>query len=81
MTAKTPTKPKPSSKLRPDKMAPEWERPRPPGKNVEPLTPTEQGRRFEELSRELGTDNGEMLDRVFGKIVPAKTVSTEKSRG
>ncbi|TXN02309.1 hypothetical protein FV222_09655 [Methylobacterium sp. WL103] len=47
-------------------------KPKPPGKKVEPLSPAEQRRRFEEPSRELGTDDGETLDRVFGKIVPAK---------
>lgn len=47
---------------------------KPPGKKVEPLDPTEQRRRFEELSCELGTDNGETLDRVFGKIVSAKLI-------
>lgn len=46
---------------------------KPSGKKVEPLDPAEQRRRFEELSRELGTDNGETLDQVFGKIVPPKT--------
>ena len=47
-------------------------KPKPPGKKAEALSPAEQRRRFEELSRELGTDNGETLDRVFGKIVPPK---------
>ncbi|KQT55406.1 hypothetical protein ASG52_24695 [Methylobacterium sp. Leaf456] len=45
---------------------------KPPGNKVERLDPAEQRRRFEELSRELGTDNGETLDRVFGKIAPPK---------
>ena len=47
-------------------------KPRPTGKKAEPLTPAEQRRRFDELSRELGADQGETLDRVFGKIVPVK---------
>lgn len=47
-------------------------KPKPTGKKAEPLTPDEQKRRFAELCEELGTDNGETLDRVFGKIVPAK---------
>ncbi|WP_375456284.1 hypothetical protein [uncultured Methylobacterium sp.] len=54
-------------------------KPKPSGKKVEPLTPAEQRRRFEELSCELGTDNGETLDRVFGKIVPPKV--RENSEG
>ena len=45
---------------------------KPPGKKAEPLTPDEQKRRFAELCEELGTDQGETLDRVFGKIVPPK---------
>lgn len=45
---------------------------KPVGRKAEPLTPAEQRRRFEELSRDLDTDNGETLDRVFGKIVPPK---------
>ena len=64
---------RPKGKLGAEKLTPEEPRPKPPGKKVEPLTPAEQRRRFEELSRELGTDNGETLDRVFGKIVPPKT--------
>lgn len=51
---------------------------KPTGKKAEPLTPDEQKRRFAEMCEELGTDNGETLDRVFGKIVPAK-VRTERS--
>ena len=49
--------------------------PKPTGKKAELLTPAEQRRRFEDLSRELGTDQGETLDRVFGKIVPAKVAT------
>lgn len=52
--------------------APSKPKPKPAGKKAEPLSPAEQRRRFEELSRELGTDQGETLDRVFGKIVPVK---------
>lgn len=51
-------------------------RPKPTGKKAEPLTPAEQQRRFAELCEELGTDDGETLDRVFGKIVRPK-VRTE----
>ena len=47
-------------------------KPKPPGRKTEPLSPTEQRRRFEQLSRELGTDNGETLDRLFEEIVPPK---------
>lgn len=54
-------------------------KPKPAGKKAEPLTPAEQRRRFEELSRELGTDGGETLDRVFGKIVPAKKASSQQA--
>lgn len=50
---------------------------KPSGKKAEPLSPAEQRRRFDELSRELGTDNGETLDRVFGKIVPPKTKAAD----
>lgn len=73
-------KPKPAGKLGAEKLTPEEQRPRPAGKKGEPLTPSEQRRRFEELSRELGTDNGETLDRVFGKIVPPKK-RAERSEG
>lgn len=52
---------------------------KPPGKKVEPLDPAEQRRRFEDLSRELGTDKGETLDRVFGKIVPPKAKKDDAS--
>lgn len=45
---------------------------REPGKKVEPLSPAEQRRFFEETSRELGCDDGEALDAAFGKIVPPK---------
>ena len=52
---------------------------RPAGKRTEPpLSAAEQRRRFEELSRELGTDGGEQLDKVFGRIVPPKTRPTTK---
>jgi len=36
------------------------------------MTKAEQRRRFEEMSRELGCDDGETLDRVFDSIVPPK---------
>lgn len=55
-------------------------KPKPPGKRTERLSPAEQRRRFEGLSRELGTDNGETLDRVFGKIVPPKVRSSTSER-
>ena len=45
-------------------------KPKPSDTTAAPLTPAEQRRRFENLSRELGTDGGEALDRVFTKIVP-----------
>lgn len=41
------------------------------------MTKAEQRRRFEEMSRELGCDEGETLDRVFGKIVPPKLPAKE----
>jgi hypothetical protein len=72
-----PTTPKPPSeqrsKLGAEKLTPEGRRPKPPGSKTEPLSPAEQRRRCEELSRELGTDRGETLDKVFGKIVPSKS--------
>lgn len=67
----TTTKPK-TAKLGAEKLTPEEQRPKPSGRKTEPLSPAEQRRRFEELSRELGADNGETLDKVFGRIVPAK---------
>lgn len=36
------------------------------------MTKAEQRRRFEELSRELGCDDGQALDAAFSKIVPPK---------
>ncbi|CAO4149010.1 hypothetical protein DHODJN_13950 [Methylorubrum extorquens] len=72
MPTDTPTKPKPA-KLGAQKLTPEGQRPKPPGKKSEPLSPAEQRRRFKELSRKLGTDSGETLDRVFGNIVPPKS--------
>jgi hypothetical protein len=37
-----------------------------------PLSKAEQRRRLEETAPELGCDDGEALDRAFGKIVPPK---------
>ena len=37
-----------------------------------------QRRRFEETTRELGCDQGEALDRVFGKIVGRRSRSLMK---
>jgi len=43
-----------------------------------PMTKAEQRRRFEEMSRELGCDEGQALDAEFSKIVPPRRATKAK---
>lgn len=42
------------------------------------MTKAEQRRRFEEMSRELGCDEGQALDAEFSKIVPPRRATKAK---
>ncbi|GJE48410.1 hypothetical protein GOFOIKOB_1439 [Methylobacterium tardum] len=69
--------PKATTERGAEQLRPEKQCPKPLGNMGEPLSPAEQRRRFGELSRELGTENDETLDWVFGKIVPAEAPTEE----
>ncbi len=41
-------------------------------KSLKPECTDDQSERFKQAARELGCDDGEALERAFGKIVPPK---------